>query len=419
MATKNSKKSMFVYIFSCLCLSWLCICYAQTDTIKPGQVLENSDKLLVSTDGRFQLGFFSLGTNPSYVYLGIWYTNDTFKVWVANRDRPISGDKLNFTMDSNGLLKIQQSVSNPIELNSDQTTPSSSATLENSGNFVVKELNSDGTTKRVLWESFDNPTDTLLPGMKLGTNFKTGKKSILTSGMSDDILSPGPFSLQYNHKEHGFGELVMKRRGDMYWTSGIVTNKTMENVIWTLAQNFDYNFNYVSNENESYFFYTNATDGLTSRWILTFEGQLSDPYSTFSPIMVRTDQCYGFSSESGCVQQKSSPECRSSKDLFEKRQGSFIGTISSTLSYWNDNSSFSLTDCWDQCWKNCSCVGYYTINSNGTGCRLWNEGSNFDQDYSGNYAGNFVYVLNSTFPTNSTSKNKSGSGYEVCLSSIS
>ena len=51
-----------------------------------------------------------------------------------------------------------------------ETQNTSIVTLLDIGNLVVREVNSDGSIRSSLWESFDHPTDTLLPGMKLGVN---------------------------------------------------------------------------------------------------------------------------------------------------------------------------------------------------------------------------------------------------------
>jgi hypothetical protein len=45
--------------------------------------------------------------------------------------------------------------------------------LLDSGNVVVKEMNENDSGK-YLWQSFDYPTDTLLPDMKLGWELDTG-----------------------------------------------------------------------------------------------------------------------------------------------------------------------------------------------------------------------------------------------------
>ena len=102
----------------------------------------------------FTLGFFSLESSDN---LGIWFTIDAQKekVWVANRDKPISRTDANLTLDANGKLMIMHSGGDPIVLNSNQATRNSTTTL--------------------LGESFDNLTDTLLYGMKLGINLKLGR----------------------------------------------------------------------------------------------------------------------------------------------------------------------------------------------------------------------------------------------------
>ncbi|CBI18321.3 unnamed protein product, partial [Vitis vinifera] len=107
----------------CLSCMWLgvvpSISGAQTDTIKPGEELQFSKKLLVSAKGTFTLGFFSLESGS---YLGIWYTTDDYhkKVWVANRDKAISGTDANLTLDADGKLMITHSGGDPIVLNSNQ-----------------------------------------------------------------------------------------------------------------------------------------------------------------------------------------------------------------------------------------------------------------------------------------------------------
>lgn len=212
----ESRAILLILVLSCF---WAIFSHAQmNNTIKPGQVLPYSAKMLVSADGRFQLVFFNINYWRAKGYLGIRYTYADYdhNVWVAKPGEPISGVNITLTLDSNGLLKITRGEGDPIPLNSNQTAPNSVATPENSGNLAVKELNSDGSVKRVLWESFDYPTYTLLPGMKLGKSLRTGKRWVLTS------WCPGAFTLEYNDSSaanHNGGALFIRRRGELYWTS--------------------------------------------------------------------------------------------------------------------------------------------------------------------------------------------------------
>ncbi|PON36029.1 PAN/Apple domain containing protein [Parasponia andersonii] len=128
------------------------------------------------------------------------------------------------------------------------------------------------------------------------------------------------------------------------------------------------------------------------------------------------NHCFGFSSEPGCVQEES-PECRTSPDQFEKRRGGFVGTASSSRCYRNDSSSIGLSDCWDQCWNDCSCVGFDTYyKNNGSGCVFWREGAQFEQSYDG--SGMEYYVLNSSFPISKDNSDSGGNLYNCSFSSF-
>uniref|UniRef100_F6GYG0 Bulb-type lectin domain-containing protein n=1 Tax=Vitis vinifera TaxID=29760 RepID=F6GYG0_VITVI len=165
----------------------------------------------------------------------------------------------------------------PIVLNSNQAARNSTATLLDSGNFVLEEFNSDRSVKEKLWESFDNPTDTLLPGMKLGINLKTGQNWSLASWINEQVPAPGTFTLEWNGTQ-----LVMKRRGGTYWSSGTLKNRSFEFIPWLSFDtcNNIYSFNSVANENEIYFSYS-VPDGVVSEWALNSRGGLSDTKAMF------------------------------------------------------------------------------------------------------------------------------------------
>ena len=369
----------------CLSCMWLgvvpYISSAQTDTIKPGEELQFSEKLLVSAKGTFTLGFFSLESGS---YLGIWFTIDAQKekVWVANRDKPISGTDANLTLDADGKLMIMHSGGDPIVLNSNQAARNSTATLLDSGNFVLEEFNSDRSVKEKLWESFDNPTDTLLPGMKLGINLKTGQNWSLASWINEQVPAPGTFTLEWNGTQ-----LVMKRRGGTYWSSGTLKNRSFEFIPWLSFDtcNNIYSFNSVANENEIYFSYK-VPDGVVSEWALNSRGGLSD---TNRPLFVTDDVCDGFEEYPGCAVQNP-PTCRTRKDGFMKQSVH----ISESPSSIKEDSSLGPSDCQAICWNNCSCTACNTIYTNGTGCRFWS--TKFTQAYAGDANRETLYVLSSS-----------------------
>ena len=77
--------------------------------------------------------------------------------------------------------------------------------LSDTGNLILTNK-----VLEVFWQSFEYPTDTLLPGMEL---------SSLTSWKSSEDPAPGLFSLQMDY----LNQLIIKEGSKVYWTSSIST----------------------------------------------------------------------------------------------------------------------------------------------------------------------------------------------------
>ncbi|KAK7838925.1 g-type lectin s-receptor-like serine/threonine-protein kinase ces101 [Quercus suber] len=138
-----------------------------------GKELKDGDEL-ASANENFRLGFFELSGKA---YLGIWYNRNNKKPSSdANRRTPIADKSSVLTIDDYGNLKISYSGDQSIVLCSVQGASNTSAILLHTGNFRPHQImNSDGSTKWDMRQSFDNTTDTLLPGLKLGVNNRTGR----------------------------------------------------------------------------------------------------------------------------------------------------------------------------------------------------------------------------------------------------
>ncbi|KAI7753580.1 hypothetical protein M8C21_021414, partial [Ambrosia artemisiifolia] len=148
---------------------------------------------IVSWNAKFELGFFSPGSSKNR-YLGIWYKNASPQTlaWVANRETPLIDTSGVVKLDSQGNLTLVNG-SGKVIWSSNSSVSSSSinlvAQLLDTGNLVIK--NGNGTDNgNLIWQSFDYPGDTSLPGMKLGKNFITGRETYLTSWRSTDDPSP-------------------------------------------------------------------------------------------------------------------------------------------------------------------------------------------------------------------------------------
>ncbi|XP_072054956.1 S-locus-specific glycoprotein S13-like [Arachis hypogaea] len=63
--------------------------------------------------------------------------------------------------------------------------------LLDSGNLVLREENDENEEKNYLWQSFDYPGDTLLPGIKLGKDLRTGFDRCVMAWKNENDPSPG------------------------------------------------------------------------------------------------------------------------------------------------------------------------------------------------------------------------------------
>ncbi|KAI5675225.1 hypothetical protein M9H77_06175 [Catharanthus roseus] len=138
----------------------------------------------LSPSGDFAFGFFQQQDQDSFL-LSIWYDKIPEKtiVWYANGDDlSPRGSKLNLTSDR-GLVLI--SPQGEEKLISDPIIGSVAfGSMKDTGNFVLENTNSES-----LWESFNQSTDTILPGQ----TFVRG--STLSSRRTEANFSRGRFQL--------------------------------------------------------------------------------------------------------------------------------------------------------------------------------------------------------------------------------
>ncbi|KAK1422632.1 hypothetical protein QVD17_17918 [Tagetes erecta] len=185
-----------------------------TDTITPTKPL-TINQTLASNQQVFELGFFNPGNNK--LYIGIWYKKTSPKtiVWVANRDSPVSLSSGKLTIGDDGnLILLNEAETVVWKLNQTVPVGKTVAQLLDSGNFVLRPEN-DENPANYIWESFKNPTDTLLPGMKLGWDRKTGANRFLQSWKTSSDPGSGDYVFKMNID--GLPEMILlgQRTTDM------------------------------------------------------------------------------------------------------------------------------------------------------------------------------------------------------------
>ncbi|OMO99853.1 hypothetical protein COLO4_13065 [Corchorus olitorius] len=167
------------------------------DTISFKQSLSGNGTI-VSKGGVFELGFFKPGNSSNY-YIGIWYkkASQPNTVWVANREKPVRDINSSVLKIYDGNLVLFNESQIPIwSTNVTSSTNSTSvvAVLLDDGNLVLRDGPNSST---ILWQSFDHPADTWLPGMKLSFDKRTNQSRCFTSWRNQDDPATGfqPVSL--------------------------------------------------------------------------------------------------------------------------------------------------------------------------------------------------------------------------------
>uniref|UniRef100_A0A5B7BGN7 Putative G-type lectin S-receptor-like serine/threonine-protein kinase SD1-1 n=1 Tax=Davidia involucrata TaxID=16924 RepID=A0A5B7BGN7_DAVIN len=368
------------------------------DTLSRYQVI-NDSRTLVSAGGKFQLGFFSPGISKNR-YLGIWYNIPTQTiVWVANRNNPLN--------DSFGVLKIGDDGNLILVGHTGSVTWSTNirnmpskitvAQLLDSGNLVLRDERG-GKTETYLWQSFDHPCDTLLAGMKLGWNLRTGLNRYLTSWESTDDPSPGSFS--YGIELHELPQPVLRRNSvkqyrappwDGLQISGVKPNHVFKNNFITKSEEVYYEFDLRDDLTWLVLHYSGVLQRViwnnqSLEWIFIKKHPSdSESYGQCGPNaictvndaqicsclagnMPKSSQVWDtFVWSGGCV-RKNPLNCPKGEG-FVKLKGVEIPD----LLQFRMNTSMTLKECKMECLKNCSCTAYANSNTTGggIGCLLW------------------------------------------------
>nr|XP_011461957.1 PREDICTED: G-type lectin S-receptor-like serine/threonine-protein kinase B120 [Fragaria vesca subsp. vesca] len=161
------------------------------DKLVPGQYI-TGNQTLVSSLGTFSLGFFNPENSTNY-FLGIRFNTfqDTAPVWIANRKSPLDSPGL-FTLSRDGNLIVLDDARNHVW--STNASISASAMNHTTGQLADTGKLVLSFEEVTLWQSFDHPSGTMLPGIKLSLNKKTGQRSRLTSWAALDDPQLGNYT---------------------------------------------------------------------------------------------------------------------------------------------------------------------------------------------------------------------------------
>nr|POF11793.1 g-type lectin s-receptor-like serine/threonine-protein kinase [Quercus suber] len=393
----------FLSVLCCLCLNLV----LAIDTIRSSQSIKDKDSdYIISNGSTFKLGFFS-PVNSTNRYVGIWYNKNSVSpaqwVWVANRQKPLKDASGVLTIFKDGNIVILDG-QKKILWSSEVTNSvvNSKAQLLDSGNLVLQD-----TTGTIIWESFQFPTNTMLPNMKISSNVRTGKKVQHTSWKSPSDPSIGSFlsGVQPQHPPQAF----VWKDGSPFWRSGPWGGRTFSGM-QEMYHVFQNGFSFVEDQYGTFvlsFFYVNMS---LSHIVLTTQGDMElrywdnekEDWKVLWKAMKSECHFYGKCGEFGSCYSQNSPICSclwgfKPNDAKEWNRGNWTsgcvrrtplqcGRVNSTGSEAGKMDEFLKLkmmkvpdfaewsaaledDCRQQCLQNCSCIAYaYDI---GIGCMSW------------------------------------------------
>ncbi|KAI3710374.1 hypothetical protein L2E82_40153 [Cichorium intybus] len=138
---------------------------------------------------------------------------------LTNRDTPITSSSGKLTIVENGNAVLVDKAETAVWSSNQSTVVANTvAQLLDNGNFVLRPEN-DENPENYIWQSFDYPTDTLLPEMKLGWDRKSGLNRFLRSWKTNDNPASGDYSFKLNIS--GYPEiLALMNNEKITWRTG-------------------------------------------------------------------------------------------------------------------------------------------------------------------------------------------------------
>ncbi|KAJ0700376.1 putative protein kinase RLK-Pelle-DLSV family [Helianthus annuus] len=349
--SNNHIISLCTFLVCCYCYS----CSAK-DTITRGEFINDGDNYLESPGKKFRMGFFPHGnTTELRRYVGIWYTMDPKTiVWVANRDKPVLDYTGVITVAEDGNFKVLNKDASVYFSTTTEGAPLTTLKLLDTGNVVLIDVE----LRCTLWQSFETPTDTFIPGMKMGKNLK------LTSWRT--VTDPGSGSFKFQTDPGTARYSIVNGSTTFLWKSG----KMSKDDSFDDNQMFSNAFNFLSNTTTLKRILPNHSPNRT----------LS--YETYVVVDPNSSCLHGFVPISpddhtqGCM--RTSKICdESTKDTFINI--TMISMDDTNLPFFQSNNESA---CVKECLKSCHCVAYsYTYLKEGVildpsreqthGCWFW------------------------------------------------
>ncbi|XP_078150078.1 G-type lectin S-receptor-like serine/threonine-protein kinase At4g27290 isoform X2 [Carex rostrata] len=374
-------------------------------TLLSAQNLTDGETLL-SPKSVLELGFFNLGSSRNR-FVGVWFKFEPDTViWVANRDCPLNNTSGTLTLNKRGSIMLYDSTGRTVwssssNNSSDANDFSPILQLDDSGNLILK----DQTSNRIIWQSFDHPTNTLLAGMKVAKNLRTGFETYLSSWKSRDDPSEGNYRFEMD--TGGAPEITIWDRSQIIGRTGIWNGKYFSGLPEMAGYNI-LNYTFMWDKDKVSYEFEPKSNSTLSLLMLGESGELIrfisyQPHQTWDKLLLaRNDNCSQFAKcgpFSICQSYDVQPcSCLSGFEPLTTMEGylrntsvgckrrlplgcsansdGFYQIEGVELPYSHNatiDASISVTECKSRCLMNCSCTAYAPLDimQQGSGCVMW------------------------------------------------
>ncbi|CAL9217976.1 unnamed protein product [Arabidopsis halleri] len=402
--------NLFFFVFAVSILFSLPAFCIYSNTFSSTESLTvSSNRTIISLGDDFEFGFFKAAASfedNDHWYLGIWYKAIPVRtyVWVANRDSPLSNSVGSLKFSGMNLVLLDQSNITVWSTNLTAAVRSPVvAELLPTGNFVLRDSKANGSG--LLWQSFDYPTNTLLPHMKLGLDLKTGHNRYLTawknsydpssgntwfklemrglpefflwvkdsltlrSGPWDGIRFSGiPEMQQWNYLNIVYNFTVNKEEvaytfrvitPSTYWRLTLTSDETLQLFSWN-SNTLDWNMIWIPTESQC----TPYRICGRNSYCDTNTSPICNCIKGFAP---RDPEKWLLLGGGGECLRKTQLSCSGDKfvQLKNMKLPDTIGAIVDTR--------IGLQECEERCAENCNCTAYANsdIQNGGSGCVIW------------------------------------------------
>ncbi|KAJ8637603.1 hypothetical protein MRB53_011870 [Persea americana] len=418
------------FFLGLVCATYLIIvfpdtCTASTQSI--GQIsppfggsqmnwIDNQGLFLLSKSSKFAFGFYTAQDVTSFL-LGIIHVDSSRVVWTANRGSPVTNsDTFMFGNDGNAYLESGSAV---VWSTNTSGKGAASMELQDSGNLVLL-----GNDSRPLWQSFGNPTDTLLSdqnftdGMKLISSPNSNNLSFYLEFESGDPMFYANFQppQPYWSMQGDTRKTINKVSGDIYsvalgsnsWQAYDQSHALIWQFIFSQASDPNITWAAVLGNDGSLSFFNleNGGQGGAEQMRIPQDSCQTPEYCGPYSICYSNNRCqcpaalnFGSTCNAGTVSQ-----CSSNSSVEYASIGDGIGYFA--IDFVSPIAESTLTGCKQSCMTNCSCVALFFDEKSGKCFLFDNIGSLRQSDNKS--AGYVSFVKISSSGTNNVQEGSSG-----------